>query len=426
MMNTLYVFREWEDDYQLIGTVVLSQGTFHFAYAESYLASTSARPISLSLPLQETPFSYAEAAPFFSGLAPEGDMKRLLAESVHSDSCAVMLGRLNHESIGGLLFSTAPSVEDEHAAYLPLEKSDLLRLRDKPRETAFEMSMTSRLSLSGAQSKAGLYYADGPSGGSWYLPESTAPSTHIVKTPQSIFPDQTLNEALCLETARQCGLDTADWMLLPLDTGEPLLAIRRFDRIFIESPEKHIGGLPVPKRLHQEDFCQASMLMPDMKYEPTGGNYVNRCGSIIARASSNPFGDRAFFLQALYFDYLIGNCDNHLKNHAVCWDESWDTCGLSPLYDITCTTIYPNIDREMGVSLCASRRIDEVAPEDIARTSQAIGVPRKLGIDLYRELYATFPKALDSAANRLAHAGFEHVEHLIEHIKGELDNKVQL
>ena len=168
------------------------------------------------------------------------------------------------------------------------------------------------------------------------------------------------------------------------------------------------------------------MLMPDMKYEPTGGNYVNRCGSIIARASSNPFGDRAFFLQALYFDYLIGNCDNHLKNHAVCWNESWDACELSPLYDITCTTIYPNIDREMGVSLCASRRIDEVAPEDIARTSQAIGVPRKLGIDLYRELYATFPKALDSAANRLAHAGFEHVEHLIEHIKGELDNKVQL
>lgn len=151
-----------------------------------------------------------------------------------------------------------PCIDDEHAAYRPLGELDLIHLRDEPRKTAFEMSMSSRLSLSGAQSKVGLYYAENSAGGTWYLPESTAPSTHIVKTPQSVFPDQTLNEALCLETAKLCGFDTAEWTLLKLDGGEPLLAVRRFDRIFPNHHEKFISSLPAPKRLHQEDFCQAS------------------------------------------------------------------------------------------------------------------------------------------------------------------------
>lgn len=255
---------------------------------------------------------------------------------------------------------------------------------------------------------------------------STAPSTHIVKTPQSVFPDQTLNEALCLETAKLCGFDTAEWTLLKLDGGEPLLAVRRFDRIFPNHQEKLISSLPVPKRLHQADFCQASLLMPEMKYEPTNGNYVNRCGTILTHASSNPFGDRALFLQTLYFDYLIGNCNNHLKNHAMLWDETWDSCELAPLYDITCTTIYPSVDKEMGVSLCASRKISDVTSDDIAETSKALGVPQKLGVSLYRELCSKFTKALDAAADHLTQFGYDRVEPLVEHISEEFTSKVRL
>lgn len=163
-MNVLHIFREWESAYQLVGSLVFSQGELRFTYADSYLSSAAARPISLSLPLQDATFFSNEAAPFFSGLAPEGDMKRLLAESIHSSSFAVMLRRLNNESIGGLIFNTEPEVEDEHASYRPLEELDLIRLRDEPRTTAFEMSMSSRLSLSGAQSKAGLYCAESTAG----------------------------------------------------------------------------------------------------------------------------------------------------------------------------------------------------------------------------------------------------------------------
>ena len=152
-MSVLYTFREWESTYQLVGVVTFSQGELQFSYADSYLSSATARPISLSLPLQEKPFLSSEATPFFSGLAPEGGMRRLLAESIHSSSFAAMLKRLNNESIGGLIFNAEPCIEDEHAAYRPLGELDLIHLRDEPRKTAFEMSMRSRLSLSGAQSK---------------------------------------------------------------------------------------------------------------------------------------------------------------------------------------------------------------------------------------------------------------------------------
>ncbi|HJG37822.1 HipA N-terminal domain-containing protein [Enorma phocaeensis] len=50
-MSVLYTFREWESTYQLVGVVTFSQGELQFSYADSYLSSATARPISLSLPL---------------------------------------------------------------------------------------------------------------------------------------------------------------------------------------------------------------------------------------------------------------------------------------------------------------------------------------------------------------------------------------
>ena len=57
------------------------------------------------------------------------------------------------------------------------------------------MGMASRLSFAGAQSKVGLYHVgDDPLEG-WYVPRGAAPTTHIVKAPTRVFPNQTVNEA---------------------------------------------------------------------------------------------------------------------------------------------------------------------------------------------------------------------------------------
>lgn len=258
----------------------------------------------------------------------------------------------------------------------------------------------------------------------WFLPEGVAGTTHIIKTPEAIFPDQTVNEALCLETARRCGFDVAEWMLIPLPGGEPLIAIKRFDR-FVDR-EDFIGeALIRPRRLHQEDCCQATGLMPDFKYEPTGGGYIERVCAAILRASSNPFGDRALFLQSIFFDYLIGNCDNHLKNYSMLWGASWQSRQLAPRYDIVCTTLYPSIYLEMGISLCRLRRIADVTARDIDAASRAAGVPVPMGRKLHQEVHEDLSAALDAAEEAVCARGFDSASRIAEHIRRELQEKVR-
>lgn len=164
--------------------------------------------------------------------------------------------------------------------------------------------------------------------------------------------------------------------------------------------------------------------MPDMKYEPTSGHYLSRCGDVISRSSHNPFGDRALFLQAIFFDYLIGNCDNHLKNHSILWNKSWREQELSPLYDITCTTIYPNVYLEMGIALCESRRIDAVTPLDLEHAACSLGLSTKIGKQLYAEVWRDFLPALDRAEESLVSEGFAAARAIAGHIRNEFARKL--
>ena len=45
---------------------------YEFSYKAEYLASPSARPVSLTLPLSEKPYTSHVLFPFFDGLIPEG------------------------------------------------------------------------------------------------------------------------------------------------------------------------------------------------------------------------------------------------------------------------------------------------------------------------------------------------------------------
>jgi serine/threonine-protein kinase HipA len=45
---------------------------YHFQYDKQYLLSPSKLPVSLTLPLQDAPFTSKVMIPFFDGLIPEG------------------------------------------------------------------------------------------------------------------------------------------------------------------------------------------------------------------------------------------------------------------------------------------------------------------------------------------------------------------
>lgn len=251
---------------------------------------------------------------------------------------------MNSDSVGALLISSddgCPIVVGQEGR--DVSDNLLASFSLRPQKTAFELGMAARLSLAGAQSKLGLRNTTDSWESGWQAPVGFSASTHILKTDDGTFSNQTTNEALCLSAAAACGLDVAESEVI--NPGEkPILVVRRFDR-------EVLGDSRRVRRLHQEDFCQARGFWSTMKYEPTDGCYANLGATLITRASDNPFGDRVAFFESLIFDFLIGDCDNHLKNKSFLWDKDWKGRSFAPLYDVACTTVYSSLDRNMGIAL---------------------------------------------------------------------------
>lgn len=57
---------------RLAGWLTQDEQGYHFAYDKTYLQQPQARPVSLTLPLQDATFSARVLFPFFDGLIPEG------------------------------------------------------------------------------------------------------------------------------------------------------------------------------------------------------------------------------------------------------------------------------------------------------------------------------------------------------------------
>lgn len=393
----LVVYREYFGRFEEVGRVAPAGGGIGFAYSESYLQSRTAQSISQALPLRSGAFPARETESFFNGILPEGSMRRSLGRAFHADidDVGAFMARLNDESAGALVFGKGEEPLLEGRSYAPVGEEDLVRFAARPGEFAPRAASRSRLSLAGAQMKIGLFFD--ASSGFWFYPQGAAPSSHIVKACDGSFPDQTVNEAICMRTAAALGFDAAPCRLIPVAGQEPLLAVERFDRIDVGDAFLH--------RLHQEDFLQA---LPDYfdKYEPTDGNYANHCARVVNEGSRNPFGDRRLLFSRLLLDWAMGNADNHLKNHSMLWSEDWSSRELSPLYDLTCTTVYPELDREMGVSFGGSRRIDDVRAEDIVATARSCGVGARFARDELEELLEVFPSVLCMAAEAVAEEGF--------------------
>ena len=65
-----------------VGSLSLVHGRLSFAYAPDWLALPQATALSQSLPLQAESFDDHQTRPFFAGLLPEGQMRRLIAQQL--------------------------------------------------------------------------------------------------------------------------------------------------------------------------------------------------------------------------------------------------------------------------------------------------------------------------------------------------------
>ena len=308
-----------------------------FAYDDAYLHGEDARPISVSLPLQEDAFSPQRTKCFFDGLLPEGFTRRTVAQwmPVSGDDYLSILAGLGKECLGAIQIVCEPDEIPAHYQKLTLPQVQALAAEGATQSA--KLVTKSHLSLTGASGKVGLYYD--AANNAWYQPFGTAPSTHIVKQSHVRLSGIVVNELLCLHTAKKCGIDVPDCFIL--DTGgvadeNILFATARYDRPFI-AESRIIDGLPCPQRLHQEDFAQALGIPATEKYEPTGGAYLKDAFTLIKKQSANPLEDQLKLWDMTAFNFLIGNTDNHLKNFSLLYDASLSSVRLAPAYQEVAT-----------------------------------------------------------------------------------------
>ena len=89
-----------------VGSLSLVHGQLSFAYATDWLAQPQATALSQSLPLQAKPFDDHQTRPFFAGLLPEGQMRRLIAQQfqVSGQNDFALLDHIGGECAGAVTF----------------------------------------------------------------------------------------------------------------------------------------------------------------------------------------------------------------------------------------------------------------------------------------------------------------------------------
>ena len=205
-MRSLKVFLEIQGEQRHIGSI--DGETYmdsRFRYTRDYLDSEFSRPISVSLPLTDEPFSPAQTKNYFEGLLPEGFSRRAVATWLKADEndYLTILSVLGRECIGALKIIEGD--DDSDTEYIPLSMKRVRELAAEGATKSTEFLMETHLSLAGATGKVGLYYDEASK--KWYLPRGNAPSTHIVKQSHVRLKDIVLNEQLCMQTARLAGID---------------------------------------------------------------------------------------------------------------------------------------------------------------------------------------------------------------------------
>lgn len=389
METDLKVHRVGRGRPRLIGCLDRRSGTF--AYSSAYLASSDAQPISLSLPLREKPFGEDEARPYFEGLVPEGRAREALAAKLHvrETDYLSLLAAAGLDCVGDVTISANGAFEPPSYERLSSDELPLLLNRG---DGMAELNGADRLSIAGTQNKTGLAHA--PSGSlddGWFRAKGSAASTHILKVNTSDA--VSCFEYLCMNAAASCGLRVAPTRLL--DFGVPVICSQRFDRIVQASNEK--PGFSVT-RLHQEDLAQAFGLAPKSKYAELEGGSLSSAARLIASSADEPARDLQEFARLICFNYLIGNCDDHLKNISILYGEDWVGCSLAPAYDLVCTTWFPNLSRDMGAAIGGVWDIDAVTEKDLRECAREIGVGNRLFASIAHDVAERIEDAVGKAA----------------------------
>ena len=332
---------------------LLSSGGQEFAYTDEWLASPSARPLSLYLPLRPSGKPYTdEAATYFDNLLPDNaEIRSRMHRRFQTASANAfdLLEQAGRDCVGAVQL-VKEGEEPAPVRAIQATPVDDMRIAELL-SAALSASPTEgdddafRISLAGAQEKTAFLWHNG----GWHVPQGTTPSSHIFKLPLGRNPRgvdvsaSVENEWLCAHIVRAYGLAVPDCKMGRFGEQKTLI-VERFDRKLAAE-----GGWWL--RLPQEDFCQVTSMPPSLKYEEEGRPGIRRIMEVLI-GSDHADADRRAFLRAQVVFWLLAATDGHGKNFSL-FLLPGSAFRLTPLYDVL--SVHPILGHGRG----------QLAPEKI-------------------------------------------------------------
>ena len=300
--------------------------SLRFAYAPEYVGDPSSTPLSVSMPLRESPYSHATVHPYLWGLLP--DNERVLERWAREFGCSSsdvtgLLAGVGTDVAGAAQYvQPGDAPEESQRGHVDwVDDAEIAQfLRDVRRDTtAWRLHPEGRWSLAGAQTKIALLHDEAT--GRWGVPSGSTPTTHILKPAITELDDFDINEHLCLAAAGSLGMRAAATSIQAFD-DQRVLVVKRYDRIVQDD-----GAI---LRVHQEDLCQALSVHPAKKYESDGGPSAGDLGRIVDEVSAGT--DTRRLHDALVYHWLTMSTDGHAKNFSLLLSGAQTR--LAPMYDV--------------------------------------------------------------------------------------------
>ena len=188
-------------------------------------------------------------------------------------------------------------------------------------------------SLTGIQPKLSLHLKDYKSDkrltivGLW--------GAYICKPQASQYEMMPEVEDLTMHLAETAGIDVVPHSLMRMGDNTLCYLTRRIDRT--------LSG----EKIAMEDMCQLTERQTEHKYKSS----YERIGKAILQYSSLPKMDVTNFFELVFFSWLTGNNDMHLKNISL-YETNDNVVRMTPAYDLlNAAIINPKDDEELALTL---------------------------------------------------------------------------
>jgi serine/threonine-protein kinase HipA len=176
-------------------------------------------------------------------------------------------------------------------------------------------------------------------------------------------------ELAVMRLARECGLDVPEIDFTTI-LDRDIYLIRRFDRL-IEGNE-----------LRRVSFASSLTMLEAHEIAAHRYSYRN-LAEILRRLGSNPRRDLRELFRRMAFNILVGNDDDHLRNHAFLFDgRGWR---LSPLYDVVPR---PRVAANGRLILEVGERGHEATLANALTSAATFGLKREEAASLLEDLRA--------------------------------------